>query len=54
MPQRTEGERQALIAELRTLREAGVNVARQKAIENALRTQFELGWPDDSKGRRRG
>lgn len=43
---RTEAERQALIAELRRLRLAGVNVDRQDVIERELRETFELGWPD--------
>lgn len=42
---RTEVERQALIAELRRLREAGVNVDRQEVIATELRETFELGWP---------
>jgi len=43
---RTEVERQALIAELRRLRVAGVNVDRQDVIETELRETFELGWPE--------
>lgn len=44
-PRRSEAERQELIAELRRLRAAGLNVDRQEAILMTLRTQFELGWP---------
>lgn len=43
---RTETERQTLIAELRRLRAAGVNVERQGAIAVELRDTFELGWPE--------
>lgn len=50
---RTEVERQALIAELRRLRSAGVNVDRQDAIIARLRSEFECGWPAaSSKGSR--
>lgn len=45
-PKRPESERQGLIAELRRLRKACVNVDRQDAIELTLRTEFELGWPE--------
>jgi hypothetical protein len=43
--QRTEVERQALIRELRRLRDAGVKADRQDVIGDELRETFELGWP---------
>ncbi len=52
-PARSEGERQALISELRRLRAAGVNVDRQEAILSTLREQFELGWPEKMPQHRR-
>lgn len=50
---RPEVERQELIAELRRLRNDGLNVDRQEAILATLRGQFELGWPEAKVPRRR-
>jgi hypothetical protein len=45
---RPENERQALIAELRRLRAAGLNVDRQDRVLFELRTEFVYGWPEPS------
>ena len=42
---RTEAQRQALIAEYRKLRSAGLNAARRTVILTELQA-FELGWPE--------
>lgn len=46
VPVRSESERQALVRTLLAFRKGRSNLARQREIENELRRDFELGWPE--------
>lgn len=45
-PQRSEQERQGMIAELRRLRRLGLNAPEQRRIEFVLRLDWDHGWPE--------